>query len=106
MATMPDLTGLSVSQATTSLILAGAVPDNGLLPTANLANMGYFDNWPISVVWVSGFPPGKVASQVPAPGATVPNAGSSMPFQTATVILTVGNYPMSVSDRYSAGGYS
>ena len=101
MPTMPNVVGVGVYQATTSLISVGIVPDNGLLPTGSFVNLGYFDKWPVSLTWVkqAGTPAGQVISQLPTSGTT--NVVLNTP-----VTLTVSNFPFSVADRYSAGGYT
>ena len=100
MATMPNVVGMGVTQATTTLIAAGIVPDNGLVP-GNFVNVGYFDKWPMALTWVkqAGAPPGQVLTQSPTAGT--PNVVLNTP-----VALTVSNFPFSVADRYSAGAYS
>ena len=100
MPTMPNVVGMGISQATTTLIQAGITPDNGLLPSAGFVNIGYFDKWPIALNWIkSTAPSGQVTAQSPAAGTT------NVAFN-ATVTLTVSNFPMAVSNLYSAGGYS
>ena len=103
MATMPNVVGMNVSQATATLIAAGIVPDNGLLPTGNFVNLGYFDDWPVALTWIkqAGVPPGQVTAQSPGVGVILNNAPLNPP-----IALTVSNFPFSVADRYSAGGYS
>jgi len=100
MPTMPNVVGMGLFQATTTLIQAGITPDNGLLPSAGLVNLGYFDKWPIAITWVkTNAPSGQVTAQSPAAGTT------NVSFNAA-VTLTVSNFPMSVSNLFSAGGYS
>ena len=100
MPTMPNVVGLGLSQATTSLIQAGVTPDNALLPITGYTALGYFDKWTVTLSWVKaqGVQPGNITAQFPASGATVN-------FRDP-VTLTVSNFPMAVADRYSGGGYT
>ena len=97
---MPNVVGTNVQQATATLIQAGIVPDNGSLPTNGYTQLGYFDRWPVSVTWVKSIAvkPGQVIAQTPT-------AASVVAFGAA-VLLTVSSYPFSVSNMFSAGGYS
>ena len=100
MATMPNVVGMGVTQATTTLIAAGIVPDNGLVPTGNFQVLGYFDVWPMTLTWLRqpGVAPGVVTAQIPAAGTI------GVAFDTQ-VSLQVSNFPFSVADRYNAGAY-
>ena len=100
MHSMPNVVGVNWQQATAYLIQAGVTPNNATIPGFAYTNIGYFDTWPVYLNWVraSGYPPGIVISQSPSYGTIVP-------FDSA-VTLTVANFPVGVSDLYSAGGYS
>jgi len=97
---MPNVVGTNWQQATSALIQAGVVPDNGSLPSNGYTQLGYFDKWPVSLTWVknSAVKPGQVTAQSPA-AASVVTLG-------VAVSLTVASYPFSVSNMFSAGGYS
>ena len=98
MPTMPNVVGLSCQQATTALIQAGVTPDNGSV-SGNYTNLGYFDTWPVSIIWAkSTQKAGTVTAQSPASGNTVAFGVS--------VTLTASSYPVSVSSMFSAGGSS
>ena len=95
---MPNVVGLGWQQATAALIQAGVTPNDGCVP-GNYTSLGYFDTWPVTLTWVkSTSKPGIVTAQSPA-------FNSNVAFNAA-VALTVSNFPASVSDRYSAGGYA
>lgn len=101
MPTMPALVGLNWQQATAVLIQASITPDNGLVPGTVYPTVGYFDKWPVTITWVvggSGVLPGQVTAQLPAAGVTIAF--------NAPISLTLANYPMGISNLYSAGGYS
>jgi beta-lactam-binding protein with PASTA domain len=100
MPTMPNVVGVNWQQATASLIQAGVAPDNGSLPSGAYPQLGYFDDWSVSLEWVKAgaVEPGIVTAQIPAPASVVALG--------APVLLTVANFPLSVSNMFSAGGYS
>ena len=63
MPTMPNVAGTLLPAAQASLQSAGVL---------NLATLGYFGTWPITVKWqTSGGKPGFVTGQFPAQGQTV-----------------------------------
>ena len=101
MATMPALVGMNWQQATAVLIRASITPDNGLVPGTVYPAVGYFDKWPVAIVWVvgaSGVKPCEVTAQLPVAGVTLAF--------NAPITLTLENYPLGISNLYSAGGYS
>jgi len=100
MPTMPNVVGSNWQQATAALIQAGVVPDNGSLPSGTYKQLGYFDKWPVTLTWAKSAiaKPGIVTAQSPASSASVA--------LNDPIALTVASPPMSVCDRYSAGGYS
>lgn len=99
MPTMPNVVGTNWQQATSSLIQAGVVPDNGSLPSGSYVQLGYFDRWPVTVTWIkSAARGGQVTAQTPAAAATVALGDP--------VTLTVSSMPFSVASMFSAGGYS
>ena len=112
MPTMPSLVGLDYQQATVVLILGGVVPNNGLVPgmQTKTPNFGYFDAWPIKVVWTKnpGATPGFVTAQDPAPGAPIfaPTGVNVSVHYVPPITLTVNSFPFGIADRYSGGSYA
>ena len=98
MTTMPNVVGVNLQQATATLIAAGVIPNDGVLPGTQYPVVGYFDKWPVAVNWQrSAYPPGFVVAQSPA-------ASSGVAFNSA-VSLTLSAPPLGVSTLYTAGGY-
>ena len=97
---MPNVVGVNWQQATAALIVAGVVPDNGSLPSGTYTQLGYFAHWPVTITWANSATakPGVVTAQSPASSASVA--------LNDPVSLTVASMPFSVSDKFSAGGYS
>lgn len=80
MPTMPNVVGLELTEAETSLETAGVL---------NLAAIGYFGTWPITVDWIEAeVEPFFITAQSPAPNTTIG--------QNSTVTLTVANAPIGV----------
>jgi hypothetical protein len=79
---MPDLSGILYFQAEANLVTAGIV-----IPS----KIGYFDEWPIAVKWITDpqVLAGYVVSQTPAAGTPVkPNS---------PIVLTVSDYTVEVA---------
>ena len=110
MPTMPNIVGLTVQQATATLILDGIIPNEGVI-TANEnppATVGIFDPWPVKIVRMPGSPVGIVTTQVPSAGSPVTVNNQLGPGSTYTppITLTVNSPPFGVSDQFTAGAYN
>lgn len=79
MPTMPNVVGLEIADALTSMTKAGA-----------RAALGYFQTDPVTIRWAVGGKPGFVTAQTPASGATVA--------VNAPTTLTAGVFPTSVAN--------
>lgn len=110
MATMPNLVGLNFRAATTALIEAAIIPNDGSVPTVDNppATVGYFDPWPVGIVWEKGTPVNIVTAQSPAAGqpVTVTNKWGPNESYTPPIILTVNAPTMAVSGQFTAGAFS
>ncbi len=110
MATMPNLVGMNWRAATTTLIEAGIVPNDGSVP--NIDNppptVGYFAPWPVAIVWQHGKPENVVTAQSPAAGqpVTVTNVTGTGESYTPPITLTVNAPKMAVSSQFTAGAFS
>lgn len=80
MPTMPNVVGLNLQDAQTSLQNAGVLV---------LSSIGYFGIWPITVRWTTNNPFDAVTAQSPNSGATVA--------VNSAVTLTVSNPKLSVA---------
>lgn len=110
MPTMPNIVGLTVQQATTTLILDGIIPNDGLVPTNENppATVGIFDPWPVKIVRVPGSPVGVVTTQIPSAGSQVTVTNQLGPGSTYTppITLIVNAPPFGVVDQFTAGAYN
>lgn len=79
MPTMPNVVGLELTEAETSLESAGVL---------NVAALGYFGAWPITVDWInSQQAPYTITGQTPAANSSV-NANSAVTL--TAVIVPIG----------------
>lgn len=110
MPTMPNIVGLTYQQATTTLIEAGIVPNEGLVPTKfnPPATIGYFDPWPIKIIRATGTPSGIVTAQTPSAGSNVTVSNKLGPGSTysAPITMTVNAPPLGIVDLFTAGAYN
>ena len=110
MPTMPNLVGMGYQQAITTLIQAGIIPNDGMVPTLfnPPATIGYFDPWPVKIVRTSGNPVDIVTAQNPTSGNSVTVTNKLGPGSTYTppITLTVTAPPFGVVDQFTAGAYN
>ncbi len=110
MATMINLVGMNYRAAIVALIEADIIPNDGSVPTIDNPppTVGYFDPWPVGIIWQSGYPIGYVTAQSPAAGqnVVVTNQWGVGESYMPPITLTVNRPPMAVSGQFTAGAFS
>ena len=110
MATMPNLVGLNYRAATTVLIEANIIPNDGSVPTIDSPppTVGYFAPWPVAINWQPGAPADVVTAQNPAAGHPVTVSPTWGPGESYTppITLTVNAPRVAVSSQFTAGAFS